>query len=47
MDRGACWTAVHRVTRSWTQLKQFCVHARRQSVDEETEVAAAKETGCK
>ena len=23
MDRGAWWTAVHRVAKSWTQLKQF------------------------
>ena len=27
MDRGAWWDAVHRVTKSWTQLKQFNIHA--------------------
>ena len=23
MDRGAQWATVHRVTKNWTQLKQF------------------------
>ena len=27
MDRGAWWTRVHRVTKSWTQLKWLCKHA--------------------
>ena len=27
MDRGAWWTAVHRVTQSQTQLKQLSMHA--------------------
>ena len=27
MDRGAWWATVHRVTQSWTQLKQLSVHA--------------------
>ena len=26
MDRGAWWTTVHRVTKSWTQLKQLSAH---------------------
>ena len=26
MDRGVCWAMVHRVTNSWTQLKQVSVH---------------------
>ena len=29
MDRGAWWATVHRVTRSWTWLKQLSTHARR------------------
>ena len=29
MDRGACWATVHRVTKSWTWLKQVSMHARR------------------
>ena len=28
MDRGAWWATVHRVTRSWTQLKGLSTHAR-------------------
>ena len=27
MDRGAWWDAVHRVTKSWTHLKQLNTHA--------------------
>ena len=27
MDRGAWWALVHRVTRSWAQVKQFIMHA--------------------
>ena len=27
MDRGAWWTTVHRVTKSWTRLKQISTHA--------------------
>ena len=27
MDRGAWWATVHRVTKSWTQLKRFSKHA--------------------
>ena len=27
MDRGAWWAMVHRVTKSWTQLKQLSIHA--------------------
>ena len=26
MDRGAWWATVHRVTKSWTQLKQLNTH---------------------
>ena len=26
MDRGAWWAAVHRVTKSWTQLKRLITH---------------------
>ena len=26
MDRGARWAIVHRVTKSWTQLKQLSMH---------------------
>ena len=26
MDRGAWWATVHRVPRSWTQLKQLSTH---------------------
>ena len=26
MDRGAWWATVHRVTKSWTRLKQFSTH---------------------
>ena len=26
MDRGAWWSAVHRVTKSWTQLKRLSMH---------------------
>ena len=25
MDRGACWATVHRVTKSWTRLKQLSI----------------------
>ena len=28
MDRGVWWAAVHRVTKSWTRLKQLSTHAR-------------------
>ena len=28
MDRGAWWVTVHRVTKSWTQLKQLSMHTR-------------------
>ena len=28
MDRGAWWAMVHRVTKSWTQLKRLSIHAR-------------------
>ena len=28
MDRGAWWATVHRVAKSWTQLKQLSMHAR-------------------
>ena len=28
MDRGAWWATVHRVAKSWTQLKQLSTHAR-------------------
>ena len=27
MDRGAWWATVHRVTKSWTQVKQLSMHA--------------------
>ena len=27
MDRGAQWATVHRVAKSWTQLKQLIMHA--------------------
>ena len=27
MDRGAWWVSVHRIAQSWTQLKQFSMHA--------------------
>ena len=27
MDREAWWTVVHRVAKSWTQLKQFSMHS--------------------
>ena len=26
MDRGAWWATVHKVTQSWTQLKQLSIH---------------------
>ena len=26
MDRGACWVIVHRVTKSWSQLKRHLTH---------------------
>ena len=26
MDRGAWWATVHRVAKSWTQLKQLSMH---------------------
>ena len=26
MDRGDWWATVHRVTKSWTQLKRFSMH---------------------
>ena len=25
MDRGVCWATVHRVTKSWTRLKQLSI----------------------
>ena len=28
MDRGAWWATVHRVAKSWTELKQLSTHAR-------------------
>ena len=27
MDRGAWWATIHRVTQSWTRLKQLSTHA--------------------
>ena len=30
MDRGAWWATVHRVTKSWTQLKQLSTHLQTQ-----------------
>ena len=30
MGRGTWWATVHRVTKSWTQLKWLCMHACRQ-----------------
>ena len=27
VDRGAWWATVHRVTKSWTRLKQLSMHA--------------------
>ena len=27
-DRGAWWAIVHRVTKSWTQLKRLSMHAK-------------------
>ena len=27
MDRGAWWAMVHRIAKSWTQLKQLSTHA--------------------
>ena len=27
VDSGACWTTVHRVTKSWTQLNLLSMHA--------------------
>ena len=27
MERGAWWVSVHRIAQSWTQLKQFSMHA--------------------
>ena len=32
-DRGAWWAAVHGVTQSWTQLKQFSTHNYIQQID--------------
>ena len=29
MDRGAWWAVVHRIPKSWTQLKQLSKHARK------------------
>ena len=26
MDRGTCWAMIYRVTKNWTQLKQFSTH---------------------
>ena len=37
MDRGTWWTTVHRVTKSWTKLKQFSMHAHREGVKEALE----------
>ena len=32
MDRKAWWTAVHRVTKSWTQLKQLSTHSSKHTI---------------
>ena len=40
MDRGAWWAMVHRIAKSWTQLKQLSTHAesgRRESTAEKVE----------
>ena len=40
MDRGAWWAVVHRIAKSWTQLKQLSMHAesgRRESAAEKVE----------
>ena len=39
MDRGAWWATVHRVTKSWTQLKRY-------SVAENEERAIPLSEGC-
>ena len=31
MDRGAWWAMVHRVAKSWTQLKQLSMHSHEQA----------------
>ena len=37
MDRGAWWDIVHRVAKSWTQLKQLSRNTHTQSYQKETE----------
>jgi len=32
MDKGAWWATVHRVKKSWTQLKQLSTHSSRHTV---------------
>ena len=29
IDRGAWWVTVHRITKSWTQLNQLSMHAKK------------------
>ena len=36
MNRGAWWATVHRVTKSWIQLKQLSTHAQSMMITEDT-----------
>ena len=36
MDRGAWWAIVHRVTKSWTQLKQLSTHTQMYKLSSQT-----------
>ena len=38
MDRGAWWATVHRMAKSWTQLKQLSTHTRTASRASEDEM---------
>ena len=36
MDRGAWWALVHRVTKTWTQLKQLSNHTHMHNLSSQT-----------
>ena len=52
MDRGACWATVHRVTKSWTRLKQLSIrdtkgtfHAKMGSIKDRNGMALTEADG--
>ena len=43
MDRGTSWVTVHRVTKSWKQLKQLSMHVAKGKALREDNIGAMEE----